>query len=133
MICSRCNKNHTGTHSHLCTVCRNQLLKRDLEGTETEHMNEEEIATHHMVRLQFEGCRECGSKTFGYEIGIQEENELLSSSKNEIGWGSQIRSYVLHPYNLVKDLRTNVETGNTVAVLDGELDQFINEALAKNL
>lgn len=77
MICSRCNKNHTGTHSHLCTVCRNQLLKRDLEGTETEHMNEEEIATHHMVRLQFEGCRECGSKTFGYEIGIQEENELL--------------------------------------------------------
>jgi len=77
MICSRCNKNHTGTHSHLCTVCRNQLLKRDLEGTETEHMNEEEIATHHMVRIQFEGCRECGSKTFGYEIGIQEENELL--------------------------------------------------------
>ena len=63
----------------------------------------------------------------------EEENELLSSSKNEIGWGSQIRSYVLHPYNLVKDLRTNVETGNTVAVLDGELDQFINEALAKNL
>ena len=63
----------------------------------------------------------------------EEENQLLSSSKNEIGWGSQIRSYVLHPYNLVKDLRTNVETGNTVAVLDGELDQFINEALAKNL
>ena len=58
---------------------------------------------------------------------------MLSLSKNEIGWGSQIRSYVLHPYNLVKDLRTNVETGNTVAVLDGELDQFINEALSKNL
>lgn len=71
-----------------------------------------------------------------YELELKkrdEENQLLSSSKNEIGWGSQIRSYVLHPYNLVKDLRTNVETGNTVAVLDGELDQFINEALAKNL
>ena len=71
-----------------------------------------------------------------YELELkkrEEENELLSSSKNEIGWGSQIRSYVLHPYNLVKALRTNVETGNTVAVLDGELDQFINEALAKNL
>ena len=71
-----------------------------------------------------------------YELELkkrEEENELLSSSKNEIGWGSQIRSYVLHPYNLVKDLRTNVETGNTVAVLDGEIDQFINEALAKNL
>ena len=71
-----------------------------------------------------------------YELELkkrEKENQLLSSSKNEIGWGSQIRSYVLHPYNLVKDLRTNVETGNTVAVLDGELDQFINEALAKNL
>ena len=71
-----------------------------------------------------------------YELELkkrEEENKLLSSSKNEIGWGSQIRSYVLHPYNLVKDLRTNVETGNTVAVLDGDLDQFINEALAKNL
>ena len=71
-----------------------------------------------------------------YELELkkrEEENLLLASSKNEIGWGSQIRSYVLHPYNLVKDLRTNVETGNTVAVLDGELDQFINEALAKNL
>ena len=71
-----------------------------------------------------------------YELELkkrEEENLLLSSSKNEIAWGSQIRSYVLHPYNLVKDLRTNVETGNTVAVLDGELDQFINEALAKNL
>ncbi len=77
MICSRCNRNHTASYSHLCTVCRNQLLKRDLEGTETEHMNEEEIATHHIIRLQFDGCRECGSKTFGYEIGIQEENELL--------------------------------------------------------
>ena len=71
-----------------------------------------------------------------YELELkkrEEENELLSSSKNEIGWGSQIRSYVLHPYNLVKDLRTNVETGNTIAVLNGELDQFINEALSKNL
>ena len=71
-----------------------------------------------------------------YELELkkrEEENQLLSSSKNEIGWGSQIRSYVLHPYNLVKDLRTNVETGNTVAVLDGELDQFINEAIARNL
>lgn len=71
-----------------------------------------------------------------YELELkkrEEENQLLSSSKNEIGWGSQIRSYVLHPYSLVKDLRTNVETGNTIAVLDGELDLFINEALAKNL
>ena len=44
----------------------------------------------------------------------------------EIGWGNQIRSYVLQPYKLVKDLRTDVETGNTDAVLDGALDPFIN-------
>ena len=74
------------------------------------------------------------AKLFEFELKKrEEENELLLSSKHEIGWGSQIRSYVLHPYNLVKDLRTNYETGNTDAVLDGELDQFINEALSSNL
>lgn len=49
----------------------------------------------------------------------------LGGEKKEIGWGSQIRSYVLHPYRMVKDLRTGVESGNTDAVLDGDLDDFI--------
>jgi peptide chain release factor 2 len=49
----------------------------------------------------------------------------ISGDKMEIGWGSQIRSYVLHPYKMVKDLRTGVETGNPDAVLDGELEEFI--------
>lgn len=49
----------------------------------------------------------------------------LGGEKKEIGWGSQIRSYVLHPYRMVKDLRTGVETGNTEAVLDGDLEQFV--------
>lgn len=53
------------------------------------------------------------------------ENERFYGAKGEIGWGSQIRSYVLAPYQLVKDLRTNVETGNVTAVLDGDLDEFI--------
>jgi peptide chain release factor 2 len=49
----------------------------------------------------------------------------IGGEKKEIGWGSQIRSYVLHPYRMVKDLRTGVETGNPDAVLDGDLEDFI--------
>jgi len=49
--------------------------------------------------------------------------------QQEIGWGSQIRSYVFMPYQLVKDHRTNYETGNTAAVMDGDLDAFINAYL----
>lgn len=55
----------------------------------------------------------------------------LESKKDEIAWGSQIRSYVLHPYNMVKDHRTDAETSNTTAVLDGDLDQFIEAYLMK--
>ena len=71
-----------------------------------------------------------------YELELkkkEKENELLASSKDEIAWGSQIRSYVLHPYNMVKDLRTNIETGNTTSVLDGNIDDFVNSALAAKL
>ena len=68
-----------------------------------------------------------------YEIELkrrEETNNQNALSKGEIGWGSQIRSYVLHPYQMVKDLRTNVEVGNTQSVLDGDLDIFIESALA---
>jgi len=63
-----------------------------------------------------------------YEKEIQEREAQaaeISGVKKEIGWGSQIRSYVLHPYKMVKDLRTGVETGNPDAVLDGALEDFI--------
>lgn len=53
------------------------------------------------------------------------EAAQISGDKAEIGWGSQIRSYVLQPYQMVKDLRTDVETGNTAAVLDGDIDMFV--------
>ena len=49
----------------------------------------------------------------------------------EIGFGSQIRSYVMHPYTMVKDHRTNVENGNAAAVLDGDIDMFVNAYLKK--
>lgn len=68
-----------------------------------------------------------------YEKQQQERMEAIEGiggEKKEIGWGSQIRSYVFHPYNLVKDHRTNEETGNTGAVMDGEIDQFINAYLS---
>ena len=63
----------------------------------------------------------------------EKEAELrqLRGEHVEAGWGNQIRNYVLHPYQLVKDLRTNVETGNTTAVLDGDLDAFMQAELER--
>ena len=68
-----------------------------------------------------------------YEAELQkreEENQALQGSKSDIGWGHQIRSYVLQPYQMVKDLRTDEETSNTQGVLDGDLDDFMAAALA---
>ncbi|MBN2637677.1 MAG: peptide chain release factor 2 [Bacteroidales bacterium] len=67
-----------------------------------------------------------------YEIELRKKKEAqaeIEGNKKKIEWGSQIRSYVLHPYKLVKDLRTGYETSNTQAVLDGELDEFIKSYL----
>ncbi|HEX3982907.1 MAG TPA: peptide chain release factor 2, partial [Acidisoma sp.] len=68
-----------------------------------------------------------------YELELKKQEDAANeaaASKTDIGWGHQIRSYVLAHYQLVKDLRTNVEKGNPAAVLDGELDEFMAAALA---
>jgi peptide chain release factor 2 len=70
------------------------------------------------------------ARLFDLEQEKQEvEQERLKGKHVEAGWGNQIRSYVLHPYKMVKDLRTGYETGNAEAVLDGGLDDFIETYL----
>ena len=59
----------------------------------------------------------------------EKERQQLENTKTDIGWGNQIRSYVFHPYQMVKDHRTNFETGNISSVMDGELDGFMNSFL----
>ncbi len=63
----------------------------------------------------------------------EEESQAEQDNKTDIGWGHQIRSYVLHPYQMVKDLRTNVESGNAQAVLDGDIDRYLEASLAARL
>jgi peptide chain release factor 2 len=69
-----------------------------------------------------------------YELELKKREEKAAAeqaAKTDIGWGHQIRSYVLQPYQMVKDLRTGVQTSSTGAVLDGDLDQFMEAALAQ--
>jgi peptide chain release factor 2 len=70
-----------------------------------------------------------------YQLEKEKEEEKLNkieSTKKKIEWGSQIRSYVFHPYNMVKDHRTDYETSNTQAVMDGDIDEFIKSYLMSN-
>lgn len=71
-----------------------------------------------------------------YELEMRKRQEAadnVENSKSEIGWGSQIRSYVLQPYQMVKDLRTGEETSDTKGVLDGDIDRFLESSLAANV
>ena len=70
------------------------------------------------------------ARLYKYEIQKKEEaSENLAKSKTDIGWGHQIRSYVLQPYQLVKDLRNNLENTDPESVLDGDIDEFLEAAL----
>jgi len=70
------------------------------------------------------------SRLYNLELEKRAEQEAkINESKAEIGWGSQIRSYVLQPYQMIKDLRTNYETSNITATLDGDIDNFLSATL----
>ena len=70
------------------------------------------------------------SRIYEYELQKRKEKEnLINNEKKQIGWGSQIRSYVLHPYKLIKDLRSNHESSDVNAILDGEIDSFLEKSL----
>lgn len=74
------------------------------------------------------------ARLFEHELRKREEEaEAEAADKTDIGWGHQIRSYVLQPYQMVKDVRTGVEKGNAQGVLDGDLDEFLEAALAAKL
>ena len=71
-----------------------------------------------------------------YELELRKREEAAqaeSAQKTEIGWGHQIRSYVLHPYQMVKDLRTGVERGDAQRVLDGDIDVYLEAALSHRI
>ncbi len=74
-----------------------------------------------------------GARLFKLQEEEQKKNlEKFEKNKKDIAWGSQIRSYVFHPYNMVKDHRTGYETSNVQAVMDGQIEKFIEEYLVKN-
>ncbi|MBY0354636.1 MAG: peptide chain release factor 2, partial [Rickettsiales bacterium] len=89
-------------------------------------------------RSQHKNRADCMSmlkaKLYERELKIREEaTDAVATTKTDNSWGHQIRSYVLHPYQMIKDLRTNVETSNSLAVLDGALDAFMAAALASRI
>src|SRR5439155_401611 len=90
-----------------------------------------ESGVHRLVRIS---PFDSNARLYDAELQRREAaTDAMNATKTDIGWGHQIRSYVLQPYQMVKDLRTGVETGNTGAVLDGDLDRFLAAALASRI
>ena len=84
------------------------------------------------IAISKQGTRAEDAESRLYQLRKEEEEakrDAINSTKKKIEWGSQIRSYVFHPYNMVKDHRTDVETSDTQAVMDGDIDEFIKAYL----
>jgi peptide chain release factor 2 len=99
------------------------------------HIPTNTVVACQMGRSQHQNREEAWKMLRGrlYELELQKREaaaQALADAKTDIGWGHQIRSYVLQPYQMVKDLRTEVETSDTQGVLDGDLDAFMGAALA---
>lgn len=90
----------------------------------------ENSETRSQLKNRENAMRLLKSQLYELELRKQQEKQAkIEDSKMSIEWGSQIRNYIMHPYKLVKDVRTNYETGNVQRVMDGEIDDFIKEYL----
>lgn len=86
------------------------------------------------IKNKAEAMKMLKSRLYEMELRKREEEQAkINAGKTDNGWGHQIRSYVMHPYQMVKDLRTGVEVGNYQTVLDGNLDQFITASLGQKI
>ena len=115
---------------YLSSGAGGQNVQKNMTAVRIRHLPTGMIVTSQNERSQTQN-REMAMKVLRgrlYEIEQEKlaiEKAKLKGKVDDANFGSQIRSYVLHPYQMVKDLRTDVETGNTAAVLDGEIDMFI--------
>jgi peptide chain release factor 2 len=92
---------------------------------------QEQRSQHQNREIAFKRLK---ARLYELELKKREEKAMAEqANKTEIGWGHQIRSYVLQPYQMVKDLRTGVQTSDTAGVLAGDLDQFVEAALASRI
>lgn len=115
-----------------------QHINKTSSAVRITHIPTGTVAASQAQRSQFQNRETAMSmlkaKLYQQEMEKKEqEAAALRGEHMEIGWGSQIRSYVFHPYSMVKDHRTNYETGNVQAVMDGDLDGFIDAYLKMNL
>jgi len=102
------------------------------------HLPTNSVVTYQTERSQIKNREQAMKllKSKLYQLKIEEQEAQLAEirgEQKEIGWGSQIRSYVFHPYSMVKDHRTNEESGNVHAVVDGEIDSFIHAYLRSKI